>query len=147
MSRSRLLLAAVASFVAFALMWFAWESLGSSPARGDTWSSSQLLARADEGQVQSVAIRGSDAVATGKDGLQHDVRLPSTGTDSLQQRLYRDNVSFSFQASSGWAGFVGGVLPGFLLVLLGAAVGVAVSWLAWGRRRHPTPPAGPRRGF
>ncbi len=90
-------------------------------------------------------ISGSDAVATARNGTHHDVRLPNSRADSLQQRLYQDGVPLSYQQPGGFAGFVGwvlpGLLPGSLLVLLGAAVATAVSWLAWGRRRPPPSPA------
>jgi hypothetical protein len=44
--------------------------------------------KADQGQVTKVEIKGSSATATAKDGSKHDVQLPDTGTDFLQQQLY-----------------------------------------------------------
>ena len=112
------------SFFYFALVavlgivfWFTWQSLENG-SKGDAWSYSQLLTKADQGQVSKVEIKGSTATATDKNGSRHDVQLPDTGTDFLQQQLYKDNVDFSFQQSSGGAYWLSMLLPNLILLLL-----------------------------
>src|SRR3984893_15284198 len=98
-------------------MWFSWLAL-SSDSRSDRWAYSQLLTKADEGQLSKVEIKGSTATATAKDGSKHDVQLPSSGTKFLQQQLYKDNVAFSFQQNGGAAGLFLAFLPNLILLLL-----------------------------
>src|ERR1700730_13245137 len=98
-------------------MWFSWLAL-SSDSRSDRWAYSQLLTKADEGQLSKVEIKGSTATATAKDGSKHDVQLPSSGTKFLQQQLYKDNVAFSFQQNGGTAGLLLAFLPNLILLLL-----------------------------
>ncbi|HEY4864424.1 MAG TPA: ATP-dependent metallopeptidase FtsH/Yme1/Tma family protein, partial [Candidatus Dormibacteraeota bacterium] len=98
------------------VFWFTWQSLESG-SKGDTWDYSTLLTKADQGQLSKVDIKGSSATATAKDGSKHDVQLPDTGTDFLQQQLYKDNVAFSFQ-SAGGAALLVAFLPNLILLLL-----------------------------
>jgi cell division protease FtsH len=98
------------------VFWFIWQSMQNG-SKGDAWDYSALLSKADQGQVSKVEIKGSSATATAKDGSQHDVGLPDTGSDFLQQQLYKDNVSFSFQ-SAGGAGLLAALLPNLILLLL-----------------------------
>jgi cell division protease FtsH len=98
------------------VFWFTWQSMQNG-SRGDAWDYSQLLTKADQGQVSKVEIKGSSATATDKNGSRHDVQLPDTGTDFLQQQLYKDNVAFSFQAAGG-AGLLAALLPNLILLLL-----------------------------
>jgi cell division protease FtsH len=101
------------------VFWFTWQSLENG-SKGDAWSYSQLLTRADQGQVSKVEIKGSSATATDKNGSRHDIQLPDTGTstDFLQQQLYKDNVDFSFQQASGGAYWISMLLPNLILLLL-----------------------------
>ncbi|WP_338198456.1 ATP-dependent zinc metalloprotease FtsH [Candidatus Nephthysia bennettiae] len=98
------------------VFWFTWQSMQNG-SKGDAWSYSTLLTKADRGQVNNVEIKGSSATATDKNGSRHDVQLPDTGTDFLQQQLYKDNVAFSFQ-SAGGAGLLAALLPNLILLLL-----------------------------
>jgi cell division protease FtsH len=99
------------------VFWFTWQSLENG-SKGDAWDYSTLLTKADQGQVSKVDIKGSSATATAKDGSKHDVQLPDTGTDFLQQQLYKDNVAFSFQQASGGAYWISMLLPNLILLLL-----------------------------
>jgi len=99
------------------VFWFTWQSLENG-SKGDTWDYSTLLTKADQGQVSKVEIKGSSATATAKDGSKHDVQLPDTGTDFLQQQLYKDSVSFSFQPAGGGAYWISMLLPNLILLLL-----------------------------
>jgi cell division protease FtsH len=98
------------------VFWFTWQSLENG-SKGDVWDYSTLLTKADQGQVTKVEIKGSAATATAKDGSKHDVQLPDTGTDFLQQQLYKDSVAFSFQ-SAGGSGLLAALLPNLILLLL-----------------------------
>jgi cell division protease FtsH len=99
------------------VFWFTWQSLENG-SKGDAWSYSALLTKADQGQVSKVDIKGANATATDKNGSRHDVQLPDTGTDFLQQQLYKDNVEFSFQQTSGGAYWLSMLLPNLILLLL-----------------------------
>jgi cell division protease FtsH len=100
-----------------AALWLSVQVLGSS-SKSDSWSYSQLLTKADHAQVSRVEIKGSSAIATAKDGSQHDVQLPDTGTGLLlQQQLYKDNVDFSYQPAGG-ADWLIALLPNLILLLL-----------------------------
>ena len=115
-SRSSLFYLALAAVLG-ATLWFSWLAL-SGDSRSDRWAYSQLLTKADEGQLSKVEIKGSTATATAKDGSKHDVQLPSSGTKFLQQQLYKDNVAFSFQQNGGTAGLLLAFLPNLILLLL-----------------------------
>src|SRR3984893_15850050 len=67
--------------------------------------------------AQRVTPGTTPPTSTAKDGSRHDVQLPDTGTDFLQQQLYKDNVAFSFQ-SAGGAGLLAALLPHLILLLL-----------------------------
>jgi hypothetical protein len=76
--------------------WLGWRSTQQAPL--PSWSQPQLLAAARAGQVKSVAITGSTAVATGRDGRQHQVRVPTNG-DGLPNALSQAGVQVSIYAS------------------------------------------------
>jgi integrase len=113
--RSSLLYIALVAMLGM-VFWFTWQSMENG-SKGDAWSYSQLLTKADQGQVTKVDIKGSGATATDKGGSRHEVQLPDTGTDFLQQQLYKDNVDFSFQPPSG-ASWLAALLPNLILLLL-----------------------------
>jgi hypothetical protein len=76
--------------------WLAWRSTQQPPAR-PRWSQAQLLAAARAGQVRRVDITGSTAVATGRDGGQHDVQPPTAG---LADALSQANVDVTYTQGS-----------------------------------------------
>jgi cell division protease FtsH len=115
-SRSSLFYLALAAVLG-ATVWFSWLAL-SGDSRSDRWAYSELLTKADQGQVSKVEIKGLSATATAKDGSKHDVLLPGTGTKFLQQQLYKDNVAFSFQQNGGAGGLLLAFLPNLILLLL-----------------------------
>ncbi|MDQ6945454.1 MAG: ATP-dependent zinc metalloprotease FtsH [Actinomycetota bacterium] len=98
-------------------LWLVWLTR-SADSQSHRWAYSQLLAKADEGQLSKVEIKGSSATATAKDGSQQDVQLPDTGTDFLQQQLYKDKVALSFQQNSGAGSWLVALLPNLILLLL-----------------------------
>jgi cell division protease FtsH len=91
---------------------------GGSGSKSDSWAYSQLLTKADQGQVTRVEIKGGSAIATTKDGRQHDVQLPDGGTNLLQQHLYKDQVDISFRSTSGASSWLTAMLPNLILLLL-----------------------------
>jgi cell division protease FtsH len=99
------------------ILWLSWQALGSG-STSDSWAYSQLLTKADQGQVIKVDIKGSSATATAKDGSQHDVQLPDTGTNLLQQQLYKDHVDISFQSTGAVSSWLTAMLPNLILLLL-----------------------------
>ncbi len=99
------------------VLWVTSQSIQSG-SQGDSWSYSQLLTKADQGQLANVVITGSSATATDKNGKRHDVQLPDTGTGFLQQQLYKDNVAFSFQQASAAAYWISVLVPTLILLLL-----------------------------
>ncbi|MDQ6790014.1 MAG: ATP-dependent zinc metalloprotease FtsH [Candidatus Dormibacteraeota bacterium] len=99
------------------VLWVTSQSIQSG-SQGDSWSYSQLLTKADQGQLANVVITGSSATATDKNGKRHDVQLPDTGTGFLQQQLYKDNVAFSFQQASAAAYWISVLIPTLILLLL-----------------------------
>jgi cell division protease FtsH len=98
------------------VFYFTWQSIGSS-SKGSQWSYSELLSEADHGQVKSVVIKGTDGVATGKDGSQHDVSFGDT-TGTLAQQLNNDGVNVSYQTANGGGALLSVILPNLIFLLL-----------------------------
>jgi cell division protease FtsH len=98
------------------VFYFTWQSIGSS-SKGSQWSYSELLSEADHGQVKSVVIKGTDGVATAKDGSQHDVSFGDT-TGTLAQQLNNDGVNVSYQANNGGGALLSVLLPNLIFLLL-----------------------------
>ena len=94
--RTRALVAALVVLVAIGA-WVTWRS-AQQPA--PTWSQSQLLAAARAGEVQSVAIMGSSAVVTERNGTQHSVHLAGN-TERLAAQLTQSNVNVSVEPQGG----------------------------------------------
>ena len=61
-----------------------------------TWSYYELLSKADDHQVKSVEIKGSEAIARDLKGTPYDVHLSDGSNDQLTQKLYANQVPFSF---------------------------------------------------
>jgi cell division protease FtsH len=114
--RSTLIYCALAAALG-GILWLSSQALGSG-SKSDSWAYSQLLTKADQGQVIKVEIKGSSATATAKDGSQHDVQLPDTGTNLLQQRLYKDQVDISFHSTGDVSSWLTAMLPNLILLLL-----------------------------
>ena len=99
------------------VLWLTWQSV-TNGSRSDPWSYSTLLAKADQGQVVRVEIRGAEAVATARDGSRHEVRLPDSGSEYLNQQLLKDDADIIFEGSSG-IGYLGSMLiPNVVLLAL-----------------------------
>jgi cell division protease FtsH len=83
-----------------------------------TWSYYELLSKADDHQVKSVEIKGSEATATDLKGTRYEVHLSDGSNDQLTQKLYANQVPFSFaQANSGGYWFQV-LVPNLILLLL-----------------------------
>jgi uncharacterized membrane protein len=118
--RARVLAAALVVLVGMGA-WLGWRST-QAPAR-PSWSQAQLLAAARAGKVKSVDITGSTAVATGRDGRQHEVRLPAN-TDGLASALSQADVNVSIYASQGQLN----VHWWFLVVSIASLIFVVALW-------------------
>ncbi len=79
-----------------------------------TWSYSQLLREAKQGQVRSVELSSNQALVTDRKGNQYQVNLPSAGT-GLANTLTADGVQVSYQSQS-TAGTLFSLLLPYLLI-------------------------------
>ena len=102
-------------FVLTLVFWFTWQSIETSQ-RSD-WSYTTLLKQAQQGNVRSVRIRGSDALATDKAGRRWNVRLPQD-TNAVAQTLVNDNVDVVFESANSGAYWVQVLVPNLLLLAL-----------------------------
>jgi cell division protease FtsH len=84
----------------------------------NTWSYYELLSKADAGQVKSVEIKGSDAVAIDQKGTKYEVHLSDGSNDQLAQKLYADNVPFSFAQANSGGYWIQVLVPNLILLLL-----------------------------
>ena len=93
-----------------------WSISGSQQAPSLNYS--DLISRAQAGQIAKLTISGTEATAIDKSGKQYSVQLPaSTGT--LAQELTADKVDVSYQSNSGTLGYVvASLLPSLIFLLL-----------------------------
>jgi cell division protease FtsH len=82
-----------------------------------TWSYSQLLREAKQGQVRSVELSSNLALATDRKGNQYQVNLPSAGT-GLANTLTADGVQVSYQSQSTAGALFTLLLPYLLIAAL-----------------------------
>jgi cell division protease FtsH len=106
------------------IFWFTWTSIQNSNS-GTDWTYTQLLDKADAGQVSSLEINGTDGVATDTTGNQvkHNVTLPdcSSGCNELLTQLRADKVNVKFDKNATGGYLVSVLLPNIILVILIAA--------------------------
>jgi cell division protease FtsH len=98
------------------VFWVMYQTLGGQNRQ--TWSYYNLLSKADAGQVKSVEIKGSDAVATDQKGTKYEVHLSEGSNDQLAQKLYADNVPFSYAAANSGGYWIQVLVPNLILLLL-----------------------------
>jgi cell division protease FtsH len=93
-----------------------WSISGSQQA--PTLNYSDLISRAQAGQIKKLTISGTDGTAIDRDGKQYSVQLPGT-TGALAQELIGDRVDVSYQSSSGTLGYLlASLLPSLIFLLL-----------------------------
>ena len=93
-----------------------WSISGSQQAPSLNYS--DLISRAQAGQIKKLTISGTDGTAIDRDGKQYSVQLPGT-TGALAQELIGDRVDVSYQSSSGTLGYLlASLLPSLIFLLL-----------------------------
>jgi cell division protease FtsH len=106
------------------IFWFTWTSIQNGN-NGTDWTYTQLLDKADAGQVSNLEINGTDGIATDTTGNQvkHNVTLPdcSTGCNELLTQLRADKVNVKFDKNATGGYLVSVLLPNIILVILIAA--------------------------
>lgn len=107
--------------------------------QAESWRYSELLARAQDGQVRSVEITGNQAVATDRAGRRHAVSVPDS-TENLARAMTAADVDVTYQQSSGafhWQFLLANAI--LLLLLLGPLVVVVALVVLAARRSRPRP--------
>jgi cell division protease FtsH len=104
------------------VFWFTWQSLQGNSGSSD-WHYSTLISQADNHQVKSLEINGTDGIAIGVDGKKHSVVLPDTtgSTAAWLTQLEADQVDVFFDKNNGGNYLLSVLLPNIILVILIAA--------------------------
>jgi cell division protease FtsH len=104
------------------VFWFTWQSLQSGGNSSD-WSYSDLISKADQGQVSSLEINGTDGIATDNSGKKHNVVVAdcSNGCNQLLTQMQTDHVNLKFDKNSSGSYLISVLLPNIILVILIAA--------------------------
>ncbi len=100
---------------------------------GDRWSSAELVSRARAGQVRSLDVTGSSAVATDRAGGRHDIATTSVGPD-LGSAMTAAGVDVNYYQGSTSQLWLVVLLPNAMLVAL---IGGLAALLLWRVRRRP----------
>jgi len=105
-----------------AIFWFTWSSIQSGQNQSD-WTYSNLISKADAGQVTDLEINGTDGVASELGGKKHNVVLPdcSSGCNQLLTQMQTDHVNVKFDKSQSGSYLLQVLLPNIILVILIAA--------------------------
>jgi cell division protease FtsH len=103
------------------VFWFTWQSIQSSQSAND-WHWSNLINSAAAGQVKSLEINGTDAIATDSDGKKHNVQVPDTsGNPQWLLDLQNEHVDIFFDKNNSGSYLISVLLPNIILVILIAA--------------------------
>jgi cell division protease FtsH len=108
--------------ILIAVFYFTWQSIQSNQNAGD-WTYSQLIGRADEGQVTDLEINGTDGIATDSSRGKHNVQIPdcSSGCTQLLTQMQTDHVNVKFDKNNSGSYLLSVLLPNIILVILIAA--------------------------
>jgi cell division protease FtsH len=109
------------------VFWFTWQSLQGNSGSSD-WHYSTLISQADNHQVKSLEINGTDGIAIGVDGKKHNVVVPDTtgSTAAWLTQLQTDQVDVFFDKSNGGNYLLSVLLPNIILVIL---IGAFMWWM------------------
>jgi len=104
------------------IFWFTWSSIQNGQNQTD-WTYSQLIDKAQAGQVTDLEINGTDGVASETGGKKHNVQLPdcSSGCSQLLTEMQTDKVNVKFDKSQTGSYLISVLLPNIILVILIAA--------------------------
>jgi cell division protease FtsH len=109
------------------VFWFTWQSLQSGQNAND-WHFSQLMTQAQEGNVKSLEINGTDGVAIDTQSHKHNVVLPdSSGNPQwLTDLETTDHVDVWFDKNNSGSYLLSVLLPNIILVIL---IGAFMWWV------------------
>jgi cell division protease FtsH len=104
------------------VFWFTWQSLQGGGTSTD-WHYSTLVTNAQNGDVKSLEINGTDGIATDSQGHKHNVVVPdSTGNPQwVTDLVTTDHVDVFFDKNSSGSYLLQVLLPNIILVILIAA--------------------------
>jgi cell division protease FtsH len=104
------------------VFWFLWQSLQGGGTSTD-WHYSTLVTNAQNGDVKSLEINGTDGIATDSQGHKHNVVVPdSTGNPQwVTDLVTTDHVDVFFDKNSSGSYLLQVLLPNIILVILIAA--------------------------
>ncbi|HEV1991824.1 MAG TPA: ATP-dependent zinc metalloprotease FtsH, partial [Candidatus Dormibacteraeota bacterium] len=104
------------------VFWFTWQSLQSGGNAND-WHFSQLMSKAQTGDVKSLEINGPDGIATDSSGKKHNVVLPDTTGEPpwLVELRTTDHVDVFLDKNNSGSYLLSVLLPNIILVILIAA--------------------------
>ena len=109
------------------VFWFTWQSLQSGGSSSD-WSYSDLISKADAGQVSALEINGTDGIATESGGKKHNVVVTdcSNGCSQLLTQMQTDHVNVKFDKNNSGSYLISVLLPNIILVIL---IGAFMWWV------------------
>jgi cell division protease FtsH len=103
------------------VFWFTWQSLQSGQNAND-WHFSTLMTKAQQGEVKSLEINGTDGIAMDSAGKKHNVVLPDpTGNAPYITELRDKGVDVWFDKNNSGSYLLSVLLPNIILVILIAA--------------------------
>jgi len=104
------------------VFWFTWQSLQNGQNSSD-WHFSTLMTQAQQGNVKSLEINGTDGIAIDSQSKKHNVVLPdSSGNPQwLTELETTDKVDTFFDKNNSGSYLLSVLLPNIILVILIAA--------------------------
>jgi cell division protease FtsH len=98
------------------VFWITWQGIESQNKSSD-WNYSDLITKAQDGQVKSLDVKGTDGVATDGQGVKHNVHLPDT-FESTANDLSKNKVVVTFESANSSAYWLQVLVPNLILLLL-----------------------------
>jgi cell division protease FtsH len=102
------------------VFWFTWQSLQGNQGAND-WSYSKLVNSITAGEVKSVDIKGTDAVAVDSSGNKHNVTVPDCSTSPCWANDFTSKTDIKFESNNSGTYLLSVLLPNIILVVLIAA--------------------------
>ena len=106
------------------VFWFTWQSLQNNGSSSD-WDYTDLIQHAQNGQVQSLEIKGTDAIAVDSAGKKHNVTVPDCSSSDCKWATdlssLQPPVHVKFDSSNSGQYLLSVLLPNIILVVLIAA--------------------------
>ena len=103
------------------VFWFTWQSIQGNQNLND-WSYSNLVTNIQDGQVKSVEVKGTDAVATDIHEKKHNVTVPDcSGGGTCWATGLTAQTDIKFDTNSSGTYLLSVLLPNIILVVLIAA--------------------------